>query len=747
MKTTTHTPRTLALLLAFSLLPAVVPHIAAQNIAEPAPARDEDVVVLDEFKVTTTSAQDTYMTSDVASGARVASKAIETPYSVQVMTSEFINDFQLFELADQLRFISGAAPGAEDTGANNGKRIRGFQPLVMRDGFSRANPPDRSVVDRVEVIRGPVSMLYGQSSPGGMINYVSKRPKKKPAYSLTATYGPDYNFQRVALDATGPIIPGKLFYYANYAYNYNESDLDFFYIEKNLYAAGLSWQIAPATLLTVSWESQRITSNQGDAIPMLRQGTGIYVDTYWELGRFNYFGPDSKLHRNFDSLNALLEHRFTKNLSARLNLQWYGKTFDQNKTRLAGGTIAFAKNTPNFGQFTRLKQDEYAYLAQADVVYKFNTGPARHMLLLAGDATFYDFRQLFNIRPEDNYGQNVFEVNPWNPVWIKRPATSSITKTWQDTDRKIDYYGLFASWRGFFFNDKLVTLAGVRYDLVDQQKMFYGDYQKTASQQITDGSGSDDNSLTYTIGANWKIFNDTAVLYANNSTGFEPVVTIDRGTGQVMPNEKSLGFEAGIKGSVFGDQLGYTLSLFTVEKTDVAIASGLAGAGENGIPQYVGAGKEQGRGVELDLKWNISPAFFVQAGGSYIDAKTTEPVASRNRLLKAPRTNGYVATRYVFRNGTLKGLKLGANVTYTGNYLYHAGTVNASGVTTRFRQVNPGTTLYNAFIGYSFATKSPAKLRHSVTLNLLNLFDKDYLQDTYRLGRGREIRLTYTVSY
>ena len=87
---------------------------------------------------------------------------------------------QLFEMADQLRFIAGAFSGAEDTGANNGKTLRGFSPPVLRDGFSGANPPNRSTVDRVEVIRGPVSALYGASGPGGLINYVSKRGKRTP---------------------------------------------------------------------------------------------------------------------------------------------------------------------------------------------------------------------------------------------------------------------------------------------------------------------------------------------------------------------------------------------------------------------------------------------------------------------------------------------------------------------------------------------------------------------------------------
>ncbi|OAM88801.1 TonB-dependent receptor plug domain-containing protein [Termitidicoccus mucosus] len=757
-------PRTLPIntllrLVLSCLLPAALSSsLGAQTTAsatDPSTFLDEsgeEVIILDEFKVESTSSRDTYMTSDVASAARVAAKATETPYSVQVMTSEFINDFQLFETADQLRMVSGAFAGAEDTGANNGKRIRGFQPMVLRDGFSRANPPDRSVVDRVEIIRGPVSMLYGQSSPGGLINYISKRAKKKPAYSLSATYGPDYDFKRVALDATGPIVRNKLFYYLNYSYNYNESDTEYFYNEKNLYAGGLTWNIAPTTLLTISWESQRISSNQADTIPMLRVGN-VFVDTYWDLAHFNLFGPHSKLHRDFDSANILFEHRFTGNLTARLNLQYYEKTFDQNKIRLGpgSGSNSFVEDTPSRGQFTRLKQDEYAYLAQADVLYKLQTGPVRHMFLLAGDYSTTDHRQLFSVQNGAEFGGagngfGFFEVNPWNPVWIKPPPLSELNKTWQDTDRNTDNYGALLSWRMFLFSDQLVTLAGVRYDRVDQGLMLFTDYQSPA--RSTDRSGTTADDITYSLGFNWKLFgDDRTVFYFNHSTGFEPTVFVDRGTGQVMPNETSFGFETGLKGSLFADQLGYTLSLFSVEKRDANIETGLAGAGANGIPVYY-IGKEEAKGVELDLRWNVTDAFFIQAGGAYVDSKVTEPENKRDRLIKAPRTNGYLATRYVFRTGSLKGFKLGAKATYTGSYLHHAGSVNTNtGVVTRFRQVNPSVALYDAFAGYSFATKSPTRLRHSVTLNVLNIFDKYYLQDTYRLARGREVRLTYTLSY
>jgi outer membrane receptor protein involved in Fe transport len=247
----------------------------------PSPAEPEDVVTLREFEVSAARATSAYVATESTAGTRTGAKLTETPYSVQVLTNEFMNDFQLFEMADQLRYVAGAFSGAEDTGANNGRTLRGFSPPVLRDGFSRANPPNRATVDRVEIIRGPVSTLYGQSSPGGLINYVSKRAKRTPRYSLTATLGDSYGFQRFAADATGPLVKDQLYYYAVYAHDYTDSDLQYFYNQKDLYAAGLTYVLSPRTSITASWERQVIESNQGDTIPILQvaaptRSVGIY---------------------------------------------------------------------------------------------------------------------------------------------------------------------------------------------------------------------------------------------------------------------------------------------------------------------------------------------------------------------------------------------------------------------------------------------------------------------------------------
>lgn len=738
--------QTLALALASASLAAQTNPAAPDAAPEP-----EDVVVLTEFQVSADRDRSGYMATESTAGTRTGAKLTETPFSVQVLTNEFMNDFQLFEMADQLRYVAGAFSGAEDTGTNNGRTLRGFTPPVLRDGFSRANPPNRATVDRVEVVRGPVSTLYGQSSPGGLINYVSKRAKRTPRYSATATFGDDYGFKRYAADATGPVIKDKLFYYGVYAHDYTESDLQYFYNEKDVFAAGLTYLLSPNTSITASWERQMIESNQGDTIPVLQiTGPTRTVGIYWDLAAYNVMGPHNRLTRDFESGNILIEHRFSPRVVARLNLQTYDKDFTENQYRYGSGVALVANGTMTAEAF-RQNQDESAHLAQADVVWTIETGKVKHSLLLAGDMSLYALRNTTFVAPPVQQSATIFRrptyvINPFNPVWPQIPD-SAISQVFQDTDRKINYYGAFASHRMFLLEGKLVTMAGVRYDRVHNRRLMAlaatavtSANNHTPVVNVTDGSGSDEDALSYTIGANYKLRGDDLVWFANHSTSFEPNVGIDAGTQAVVPNETAWGLETGLKGTLLNDTLVWSASIFEIKKEDVAISNpDYSSAALPGTPQFILGGREEAKGYEADLRWNASRSWYVQVGGSFVDAIVTAPASARDRLTKAPRYGGYAATRYVFREGGLKGIRIGASTSYTGDYLFNRGS------TTRFRQVHPSVVLHNAFVGYSWRTRDLGT--HTVMFNAQNLFDKFYLQDTFRLARGRELRLTYTWTF
>ncbi len=729
-----------------TLLFAFAPALPAQQTpANNGAKTDEEVIVLEEFQVTTTAENDNYIATDTV-GTRTAAKLTETPFSIQSLTSEFINDFQLFELADQLNFVAGAFSGAEDTGANNGKSIRGFSPPVLRDGFSEASPPNRSLIDRVEIIRGPASALFGQAEPGGIVNYVSKRPVRKPKYQLQGIYGPDYDFARAALTAGGPVIPGKLFYFANFSYDYSESDTEFFYNKKYVYAGALAWALTPRTLITLALEKQTANSNQGDVIPLYREavnGVQTYTRRAMEYATFNLMGPYNYLERDFECGNILIEHRFTPDLVARANLQTYKKSFTEQQYRLGSNYITPTSTRYNVEPYYQ-DQDSSANHFGVDLNWRVRTGPVRHSFLVVGDYHLSKSRNITYVQPGPQTYQSIDMANPeWIPI-----DPYKITQVFQDNDREKESYGVLFSHRGFFFRDRLVTLAGIRYDEV--RAPVFTRYQNTTAARdnpnTVSGSGSKDNATTYMLGANIKLYAEAIVLFANLSTGFTATNAIDQGTGELQPNERSKGVEAGFKGNLLGNQLNYTLSAYKIKKDGISVTNPDYITGST-VPQYLGSGVDKAQGVEADMRWNITKNFFMQSGAGYVDSQTESTAITPNpdRIIKSPRVNAYGAVRHTFRDGPLKGLKFGASVSYRGDYLHTRASYNSNGVRTRFREEYPSVTLWGGFVGYSW--KTGKKWSHSLAANGLNLFNKNYVQDTARLARGREIRVSYTLSY
>ena len=149
--------------------------LRAQTAPAAAPKKPEEVLQLSEFNVKADEERG-YVASETMTGSRVATKIIDLPYQVNVLTSEFLEDFGVFELADNVTFIGGFS--GLDVGG--GFTLRGFGATSqLRDGFYRLGRYGASNVDRIEIIKGPNAAIYGRTSPGGMMNMISKSPKSR----------------------------------------------------------------------------------------------------------------------------------------------------------------------------------------------------------------------------------------------------------------------------------------------------------------------------------------------------------------------------------------------------------------------------------------------------------------------------------------------------------------------------------------------------------------------------------------
>jgi outer membrane receptor protein involved in Fe transport len=177
---------------------SVSPLIWAQTAPTPKPeAPPEEAVRLSEFSVTASDDRG-YVPSETMTGSRVATKIIDLPYTVNVLTSEFFEDFGVFEFMDNIVHV-GSFTGLDIGGNFN---LRGFgSTYQLRDGFFRLGRYGSSNIDRMEIIKGSNAAIYGRTSPGGMVNMISKQPKSRASQKISLNYG-SYGTQRGTLERT-----------------------------------------------------------------------------------------------------------------------------------------------------------------------------------------------------------------------------------------------------------------------------------------------------------------------------------------------------------------------------------------------------------------------------------------------------------------------------------------------------------------------------------------------------------------
>ena len=710
-----------------------------------------DATVLPEFQVNTSRQIDGYIAAEAISGTRTGSKILELPYDVEVLTKEFIDDFRLYEQDDMLKFTANFTPRDPDSGTGGGNRLRGFEPLQMRDGLSRASPADLTNIAQVEVIKGPQSTLYGQTEPGGIVNYITKKPKESPGYRLTLASG-SYDLQRAELEATGPLIVKRLFYLVTAGYRANKTDLEHYYSRRKIYTATFAYKLTPDTSVTGYWEQSRTTSNRGTGAvgaligsrqsgtnPLLRTG-GVVQSVYRPLIRFNQMGPNDHYIRDYDGANVRVEHRFNRVWSARANYEMVWKEFHQD--RWSSG-INYVPETGRLTSRTPFHQNQYerSGSVQLDLLGRFTAGGIKQQMLLAGDYLRTQFENhsiqysTADIANPALLKDSMRYLDPLNPDWTPADLTR-VTRFTNLQLRKFFVKGATASHRAHLLDGRLITMLSVRQNYVSAL------VDDIVAANFRKGYGAH-SAQTYSGGANLRLAGDALLLFGNYSRSFNTGVAVDGGTGKIQKPEEAHGPELGFKGVFGGERFAYTIGAFDIIKDNIATPNPdyIAGTSPAGVPQYLGQGQEQAKGFDLSLSARLTPALTILGTFGYVDAtirKHETPSLIGDRLtLTAGKTASGIA-RYSFLNGALNGLRVGAGMSYTGDTLVSAATA------TRFREMHGPVQLYNAFARYAWRQ---SRFRQSVALNLNNLFDKFYLNTSNKLGRGRELSTTYTVNF
>ncbi len=712
----------------------------------------KDTIILSPFVVEAVEDRG-YVASESITGTRVATKIADLPYNVNVITSEFLDDFAFFDIGSDLGYTS-SLEGLDNAGGSYNLRGNGAT-FLLRNGFYRLGMVDRVNVDRVEIIKGPSAAIYGQSSPGGLINIITKRPKFEPAQDFSVTVG-EYDTLRAEATATGPLGGGKTAYLFA-ASMFNREFDEAFSEQKNRTASlALEHRFSRTSSLLAELEWMERDGTPTSDVPYYYDGQSrTYTGLAEELKNFSVNGPRSRQLREVYTATLTYENRLNDVWNVRVSGNAYdrkGPNFNNTGADQfqvidrRGNVIADPFISGRRGNYTIRDEDGVGLQADALAHYKLADGRIDNKTLFTVDLAAHN-RHVITRRPASGFA----DLFPSNPDYSDMPAEYSeevYSNISSADDNSWDVFGLFVRHQSAFFANRLIAFGSLRYDRVP--------YKLTpVSANLENGTPGLTNRYTSTawspsIGFNYKLTRHLS-FYANRSESFTPQGQVAKG-GQTLPNETADGYDYGIKATLLDERLLFTLGGFYIERDGVKVTD------ENG--DDVAGGNHVAKGVEFDFTWNITDNLTLLGGYGYVHARIVssgrdlDVVGRRPRGL--PEDNGGVALKYSF-SGALKGLSVNAGVKYVGaSYPDSQSSARAetSGPYAGYVIQNDGRrevrvssyTTLDLGASYSIRPKG-SDVRHVIRVNLKNALDEEYITGRRSVGDRQAFYITYSLRH
>ena len=766
------------------------------------PAAQEDAIRLSDFTVQPDDDRG-YAASETMSGSRVKTKIMDLPYSVNVLTSEFFTDFAIFDLNDNLTQI-GSFTGLSGGG---GFTLRGFSSSSqLRDGFYRIGRFGTSNIDRIEVIKGSSAAIYGRTSPGGMINMISKEPRARDGSKFTLNLG-NYSTVRGVFEATGPVAEtslGKTTYLLTLSDGVRAYDQQYALTRSHEAFLSIRQQFKDGSALLVSAEYflQVIRSPPGAAPLVIDQkktstaNDDVAIGYADKLANYSEYGPHSEATRGNPSFTASYEKKLSEVWSLKLGTNYYRARSWIYNTNTGFGTIninppsATTPVTTTRGTPTKQIYSEDGGCFQSDFL--------AHRWLFDRKV---ESRTLLTVDLNDYYR--------WDPNWTYGPATDPVVAAWNAPTSgrvvtltpdltptaplayfpnnfvwghefpgkvarsRITVLGGLLRQQAAFFQGRLLTYGGARFDAVRfLQRDFltaatsYTGYAGYANYHPGDLIRRRENLLKPNAGVNYRLLSHYH-LFANYSESYfvnqgdTPVQVADPTYGP----EIARGWDYGVKGDLLGERLTFTLCGFYAVRQNVSVSELVESPVGSGT--YVTTTRRDGdqlvRGYEIDLNWRLDRAFSLNGSWGhvysiYTNFGSANPLSVGRRVNGVTPENGGLSLRYTAQAAWLRGFSANLGATYlarTPTEAPNAGDIYTttktgdrvlSRTTRQWALSVPAVTLWNAAIRYTFP--SPGNRRHQqLALNVNNVFNREYLKVSRQQGDHRAAYVTYTLGF
>lgn len=684
-----------------------------------------------------------------ATGTKTDTPIQKVPQSISVVTAEEMALHQPKSVKEALSYTPGVAVGTR--GASNTYDyliIRGFAAdgqsqnnyldgLKMQGNFYNDAVIDPYFLERAEVLRGPVSVLYGKSNPGGLLNMVSKRPTTTPLYEVQFKMGTN-NLLQTGFDFSDAIDDDGVYSYrlTGLARSANAQQQG---AEEQRYtiAPSFSWRPSDKTNFTFLsyFQNEPETGYYGwlpkeGTVNTLPNGKRLPTD-------FNEGAENNTYSRNEKMVGYSFDHEFSDTFTVRQNLRYaqnktsqnsvygYGMCSDPLYTKDADARAASPCASVPESQWGHTLTRQYVidneklenFSVDTQLQSKFATGSVDHTLL-----TGVDFMRMRNdidswfgyagsVAPSDIYNLDRSDFD-----FGAHPGPSGAYQVLNKQKQTGVYVQDQAQW------DKVLVTLGGRYDWAKQDS-FNRVFNTTDSR--------DDKQFTWRGGVNY-LFDNGVTPYFSYSESFEPSSTVGA-SGNIFTPSKGKQYEAGVKYVPSDRPIVLTGAVYQLTKTNNLMGD------PAGSFFSVEGGEIRSRGFELEAKAALSASVNVVGSYTYTDAEyTTDTNYKGNTPAQVPKHMASLWGDYTLFDGALSGLTLGTGVRYTG--------------TSKGDPANTFTvgsyTLVDALVRYDLARVGMAG--SNVALHVNNLFDREYVAscfNTYGCFWGAERQVVATATF
>jgi iron complex outermembrane receptor protein len=668
-----------------------------------------------------------YLAKRTAAGTKTDTALVEVPRSISVATREQMDDRSVHSLDDAVRYMPGitASSYGSDTRAD-WLRVRGFEPTQFLDGLPLpkgvyANPKQETWnLDRLALLRGPASSIYGQTPPGGLLDMVSRRPTAESSNEIQLQYGSD-NHRQINFASTGKIDDeGQFLYSLSGVVRDSGTQIDHVDNKRYNIAPSLTWNIDEDTRFTLLTQFTRDdTGITSQFLPV--QGTRIHSPLGKISHHKNLGDPDWEYYdRTYYALGYAFEHRLNDVWQFKQNLR-YTKS-DLSFQGLTPGAYPFTQVDAegNVGRSsTSVDEDISQFAVDNNFQGDFATGDIHHTLLIGLD------HQRSNTNYTSIFGDGL-TTNVNNPIYgqpIVRPPRSD---AFYDYDQKTYQTGLYIQdqmaldqWR--------LTLGG-REDWVHTGTKFFNKGDATNTERDKNFSGN--AAISY-------VFDNGIVPYLSYAESFQPTSNATASpTDSIKPTEGKQ-WELGIKYQPPGSNTLLSAAVYNLTQKNVSVTT----TNSDNVSITSQTGEVKVKGLELEAVSDVTENLKVIAAYTLAKSEVQKGDFKGNRLQLMPNQQASLWTDYTWHNGVLDGFGIGAGARYTGNTYGDQGNT--------FLGKANAYTVFDAAVHYDLGRLDNSLKGASLALNATNLFDKDYIStcDSFYCYYGDQRSVVASATY